>query len=68
MREILKYTLVLKYGRNIVILEKGVFGKRVLLIERGTFICLESFFIMKGTLNRELLDFSKRVHLIEGYS
>ena len=51
-----------------MILEQGVFAKRVLLIEKGTFICLESFLIMKGTLNRELLDFSKRVHLIEGYS
>ena len=37
MREILKYILVLKYRRNIVILEKGVFGKRVLLIEKSTF-------------------------------
>ena len=49
-------------------LEKSVFGKRVLLIEKGTFICLKSFLRMKGTLNRELLDFSQRVQLIEGYS
>ena len=48
MREILKHILVLKYGRNIVILEKGVFGKRVLLIEKGTFICHESFFDNEG--------------------
>ena len=66
MREILKYIFVLKYGRNIVILGKGVFGKRVLLIEKGTFICFKSFLRMKGTLNREHLDFSKRVRLIVG--
>ena len=49
-------------------LEKVVLGKRILLIETATFTCLKSFLRMKGMLNRELLDFSKRVHLIEGYS
>ena len=53
-----------------MILEKGVFGKRVLLIEKGTFICPESFLIMKGTLNRAFGFFKKgtlnrRVLLIE---
>ena len=51
-----------------MILEKAMFGKRLLLIEKGTSICLKSFLRMKGTLNRELLDFSERVNLIEGYS
>ena len=53
------------FEANIVTLEKIVFGKRVLLIEKGTFICLKKFFENEGTLNRELLDFSKRVLLIE---
>ena len=51
-----------------MILEKGMFGKRVFLIEKVKLICLKSFLRMKGTLNRELLHFFERVHLMEGYS
>ena len=46
-----------------MILEKGMFGKRVVLIEKGKSICLKSFLRMKGMHNnRDLLDFSKREH------
>ena len=54
MREIMKQILVFKNKRNIVILENGTFGERVVLMEKGTFIYLESLLKMEGTLNREL--------------
>ena len=44
-----------------MILEKGMFGKSVLLIEKRELIGLKSFLRLKGMLNnRDHLDFSRR--------
>ena len=47
-----------------MILERGMFRKRVLLKEKGTFICLKSVLRMKGTLIRRVLLIENREYVL----